>query len=139
MLEVFINIIVFPLIFTCANAVHEFAHLLGCLILKCRLVDLKIPFLVLYRDGKCRFMFTLKEHNHCTFAASEKFKAAIITLMGPVIDLLVIIALLFIAFKCFFMWGILLSAIVIFCFWVYNLLPNINGDGALLRRLFKEK
>ena len=69
------NIIAFSLIFICSNAIHEFAHLLGCWFLKGRVVDLKVPFFVLYRDGKIRFTFTLfKEHNHCSFATISKKK-----------------------------------------------------------------
>ena len=134
------NIIAFSLIFICSNAIHEFAHLLGCWFLKCRVVDLKVPFFVLYRDGKIRFTFTLlKEHNHCSFATTSKIKAFWITLLGPIIDLVVVAILTVVTINWIFMWGVLLAGIVILFFWVYNLLPNINGDGALLYSLFKEK
>lgn len=133
------NIIVFSLIFICSNAIHEFAHLLGCFMFRCRVVDFKVPFFVLFRDGRIRFKFTLKEHNHCSFATSSKSRAFLITLLGPVVDLAIVIALLIFTFNCLFMWGILLACIVIMFFGFYNLLPSINGDGALLYSLCKEK
>ena len=65
------------------NEYGKSAHLLGCWIFQCRVVDLKVPFFVLYRDGKIRFTFTLKEHNHCSFATTSKSKAFWITLPKP--------------------------------------------------------
>ena len=119
MQEVLENIIAFSLIFICSNAIHEFAHLLGCWFFKCRVVDLKVPFFVLYRDGKT--------------------KAFWITFLGPIIDLVIVAILAVVTINWFFMWGVLLAGIVILFFWIYNLLPNIKGDGALLYSVFKEK
>ena len=133
------NSIVFSLIFVCSIAIHEFAHLFGCWIFKCRLVDLKVPFFVLYRDGKTRCTFTLKEHNHCSFATTSKTKAFCVTLLGPFIDLIIGLTLLVIYLNGCLMWGILLASIVIMFYLIYNLLPSTNGDGALLYSLFKEK
>ncbi len=139
MQEILQNLVVFSLIFICSNAIHEFAHLLGCLIFGCRVVDLKVPFFVLYRNEKIRFKFTLREHNHCSFATESKRKAFLVTLLGPVSDLAVVIALLIFTLKSFFMWGVVLAGMVTIWFLIYNLLPKVNGDGALLYSFFKEK
>lgn len=121
-----------------STILHELAHLFLCLLFKCRVVEFKIPFFVLYSEGHMKMQFSLKS-SHCSFATKNKSKAFWIVLIGPLIDVLVVIALLLFLFFVRFDWGVLVAIVFNLILCVYNLLPAVGGDGVLICELFKER
>lgn len=130
--------IVFLLVVLCSHALHEGAHLLACFILKCKVVDFKVLFFSLSRGKQPGFRFSVKGSNHCSFSCADKKKALWVTVMGPLVNLLLGVILVLTALGSHPNWGVLAGGIYNLIICVYNLLPRVGGDGALISELLKE-
>ena len=127
------------LIILLSNTLHEMAHLLFCLFLRCEVVEFKIPFLTFYRNRQLKVNFSIKEHNRCSFISNSPSKALRITIIGPLTNLIIGVTALVLTLNCKTNWGILVGGVYNIVMCIYNLLPSMGGDGLLIYRLLKEK
>lgn len=113
-------------------AVHEFAHLIMCKMLGCRVIEIKIPFFI-YSDN--RWYVQTEGRNHCSFVANNNIKMKTIVAAGPLSELIIVIGCLLAANiiqKGWIRTGLFASAVLIVISVVYDLLPVTGGDGKLL-------
>lgn len=132
LLHILLTIIVAVFICTISTAAHEFAHLIMCKILKCRVIDLKVPF---FQFKESRWSVQTEGRNHCSFAASSDAKMKAIVVAGPLIELIVSVGCLLAANVVQTGWikaGFFAGAALIVISVAYDLLPITGGDGKLL-------
>ena len=123
------------LVFVLSGIFHELGHCIMCLILRCKIVELKIWFVVFRIDkGKVTARISFRGEEHCTFRSNSKIKMMIIIVSGPIIN--GIIALLFgiyilqngINIVCVF--GIVYNLLLL----IYELYPESHGDGYMIKK-----
>lgn len=122
-----------------SDTLHELAHVALCRVLRCPVTGLKLPFLLLRKDGRKMLRFSLREQKHCTFRTDDPGKALWVTLSGPLANLLLGAVLLAFGLAEEPRLYLLPGGVYNFVMFAYNLLPVGGGDGALICKLLKER
>ena len=134
------NILLVLLAVPISNILHEFIHFLFCLFLRCKVLEVKIPFLKISWDNNFHCSFSLRENNRCTFSTSNKVKAILIAIVGPLLNLIAGITMILVWY-CHFLnaWGVAIAGVYNVALFIHNMLPRSGGDGALIVRHLREK
>ena len=134
--QIILLVVIGAALYCCTSILHELGHYLACIALRIKVVSLKIYFLNFYWvDDHTDLIWSWKGSNHCRFMTPQKGQMIIAVLAGPIVDFISIF-LLFIVYAYlrpqWFSYSFCIAGIVCFLSLVYNALPWINGDGALI-------
>lgn len=132
LVHMLLSVIGVVLICFISMAAHEFAHLIMCKLLGCRVIEIKIPF---FKYSGNRWYVQTEGRNHCSFVANNNIKMKAIVAAGPLSELLIVVGCLLAANIIQMGWisaGLFASAALIVISVVYDLLPVTGGDGKLL-------
>ena len=127
------------LVFVFSGIFHELGHCIMCLILHCKILELKIWFvLIKFDEGKIKAEIHTKGKEHCSFRTNSKIKMMKIMLSGPAIN--GIIAVLFVLYtilngvNCVGVFGIGYNLLLM----IYELYPGSHGDGYMIKKTIEE-
>lgn len=139
MCDIIASVFIACIVFMVSTFIHEFAHLLMCRILNCRVVGMKALFLCY--DGH-KWSFKLSGKNHCAFITDNGMIMKTIVAAGPTAEVVVILCSLLIAYLSSLIYiriGFVCAAIMIAISILFNLLPMTNGDGKMLFKKERDK
>ena len=129
--------ILFWCAFLCSGLIHEFGHILGCLLSLCKILSIKYAF-VEFDFANKRVSLTSAKRNYCKFYATNSKKRFFVMLSGPLLNIISVIILCLVPGFYRHIFLILLALCNLYKS-IYNMLPMEDSDGAILVKLFKER
>ena len=135
---VLINAICIASIFAFSGILHEVAHLIMCLILKCKVKEFKVLFLkFIFENNKCNLLIDIKDNEHCSFYSKNLKEVVLVMMVGPIMNF--ILSIIF-GIMCFYY-----RNFIFFCGFIYNtilVISNISfksdSDGYFIYKFLKQ-
>lgn len=133
------TIVYIALVFVLSGIFHELGHCIMCLILRCKIVELKLWFVLLrFDEGKLKARISFKGKEHCSFRTNSKIKMMKIMASGPVVNgiIAVLLGLYMVLnevnYVCIF--GIGYNLLMM----IHEMYPGSHGDGYMIKKTIEE-